>query len=45
VVHDPVKASFVVALNDGSGRFNGAGTWLTGWSIGDWTGLANVDQR
>jgi hypothetical protein len=45
VVHEPSNASFVVAVNDGSGRFNGAGAWLTGWSAGDWTGLGNVHER
>ena len=45
VGHEPSNATFVVALSDGTGRFNGAGAWLSEWSSGDWAGLANVDQH
>lgn len=45
VVHNPDNNTFSVAVNDGSGNFDaaGSGTWLSGWSAGDWVGLADVN--
>jgi hypothetical protein len=41
VVHNPADSTYVVATSTGS-SFAGAGVALSGWSRGDWAGLADL---
>lgn len=44
IVHDPINATFSVAISGGTGMFGspGTGTWLWGWGSGDWVGVADI---